>query len=134
MKESCSRPYERRYYLDWLRVLGMLVVLLFHSARFFDLIGWDLKNKEVSSGVTIFILFVNYWIMPLFFMLAGAGALFALTARTKVEFVRERFNRLIVPYFFGLFILVPPQRFLSALQKGQYNGEMLSFLPEYIEK
>jgi len=134
MKESCSMPYERRYYLDWLRVLGMLVVLLFHSARFFDLIGWDLKNKEVSSGVTIFILFVNYWIMPLFFMLAGAGAVFALTARTQAEFVRERFNRLIVPYFFGLFILVPPQRYLSALQKGQYNGEMLSFLPEYIEK
>lgn len=133
MKENFSMPSERRYYIDWLRVLGMLVVLIFHSARFFDLIGWDLKNKEVSSTVTIFIVFVNFWIMPLFFMLAGAGTVFALKVRTKTEFVRERFHRLIIPYIFGLFILVPPQRYLSALQKGQYNSE-LSFLPWYIEK
>ncbi|MBU2699360.1 hypothetical protein Ga0466249_000439 [Sporomusaceae bacterium BoRhaA] len=134
MKESCIISSERQDYIDWLRILGMVVVLIFHSARFFDFIGWDLKNKEVSSGFTIFILFVNYWIMPLFFMLAGAGTVFALKTRTQTEFVRERFYRLIVPYFVGLVILVPPQRYLSALQKGQYNGEMLSFLPWYIEK
>lgn len=134
MRENFSMQSERHYYIDWLRVLGMLVVLMFHSARFFDLIGWDLKNKEVSSTVTIFIVFVNFWIMPLFFMLAGAGTIFSLKVRTKTEFVKERFYRLIIPYFFGLFILVPPQRYLSALQKGQYNGETLSFLPWYIEK
>lgn len=134
MKENSPMLFERHYYIDWLRVLGMLVVIIFHSARFFDLIGWDLKNKEVSSDVTIFILFVNFWIMPLFFMLAGAGTVFALKVRTQTEFVKERFYRLIIPYIFGLFILVPPQRYLSALQKGQYNGEMFSFLPWYIEK
>jgi len=134
MKENCPMPSERLYYIDWLRVLGVVVVLIFHSARFFDLIGWDLKNKEVSSDVTIFIVFANFWIMPLFFMLAGAGTVFALKAKTQTEFVKERFYRLVIPYIFGLFILVPPQRYLSALQKGQYNVEVLSFLPWYIEK
>lgn len=134
MKQTCLIQPERYHYIDWLRVLGMMVVLIFHSARFFDFIGWDLKNKEVSSGFTIFVLFINYWIMPLFFMLAGAGTMFALRTRTKTKFIIERFWRLIVPYFFGLLLLVPPQRYLSALQKGQYHGEMLSFLPWYIER
>ncbi len=31
---------ERRYELDWLRVLAILVVFLFHSTRFFNLGDW----------------------------------------------------------------------------------------------
>lgn len=134
MEENDSIPPKRYNYIDWLRVFGMMMVLLFHSARFFDLIGWDLKNSEVNRGVTIFIMFTNYWIMPLFFVLAGAGTLFALNSKNKVGYAEERFYRLMVPWVFGTFLLVPPQRYLSALQKGQYNGEMISFLPWYIEK
>lgn len=37
---------QRRYDIDWLRVVAMLVVFFFHCARFFDTDSWHLKNKE----------------------------------------------------------------------------------------
>ena len=47
MNTSDIANQERCYYIDWLRVLGMLVVFLFHSARFFDsMVGWHVKNGQ----------------------------------------------------------------------------------------
>lgn len=40
---------ERRYDVDWLRIIAMLAVFLFHCTRFFDPEGWHLKNPEQSD-------------------------------------------------------------------------------------
>ena len=39
---------QRRYDVDWLRVVATLAIFLFHCARFFDTEGWELKNAEQS--------------------------------------------------------------------------------------
>lgn len=36
----------RRYELDWIRVMAILVVFFYHSARFFNLKDWHVKNAE----------------------------------------------------------------------------------------
>jgi peptidoglycan/LPS O-acetylase OafA/YrhL len=42
---------QRRYDLDWLRVFAILAVFFYHSARFFDLGGWHIKNAVTYSWV-----------------------------------------------------------------------------------
>jgi peptidoglycan/LPS O-acetylase OafA/YrhL len=32
------------YYLDWLRVVGILAVLVYHSSRFFNMEDFPVKN------------------------------------------------------------------------------------------
>lgn len=39
---------ERRYDIDWLRVIAMLAIFVYHCTRFFDTEGWHLKNSEQS--------------------------------------------------------------------------------------
>jgi peptidoglycan/LPS O-acetylase OafA/YrhL len=39
-----STTSQRRYELDWLRVLAILIVFLYHSTRFFNLGDWHVKN------------------------------------------------------------------------------------------
>lgn len=124
---------DRCHYIDWLRVLGLVSVFFFHNARFFDLMDWEVKNKELFLEPTIFVMFINFWIMPLFFMLAGAGTRFALKAKTSMEYLRARWCRLVIPYIFGIFILIPPQRYVECLNKGKFSGTFLDFLPWYPE-
>lgn len=50
MKGRISQP-ARRYELDWLRVLAILAVFVFHSSRFFDTDGWHVKNPTTYFGV-----------------------------------------------------------------------------------
>lgn len=131
MKQGINR--ERFYYIDWLRILGIICVFFFHNTRFFDLMDWELKNKETFLEPTIVVMFVNFWLMPLFFMLAGVGTNFALKVKTTNQYIRDRYWRLVIPYIFGIFILIPPQRYVECLSKGKFSGTFLDFLPWYPE-
>jgi hypothetical protein len=101
---------ERRYDLDWLRVLGVLLLIPFHVALIFVLDPYtimyirDSVNSRVLAEVTGFI---HMWHMPMLFMISGAATYFALGFRSAGEYIRERFLRLFIPLAFGLLTFVP---------------------------
>jgi glucan biosynthesis protein C len=102
---------ERRYDIDWLRILAMLAVFVFHCTRFFDIEGWHLKNPEQSRILFILVRGLMWpWLMEIFFLLSGVGAWYLLRTRSAGGFIVDRAKRLLVPLFtVGLFILMPPQ-------------------------
>lgn len=110
----------RRHDLDWLRVLAVLLLIPFHSARVFDV--WDdfyVKNAERSQGLTWGVIgFLEPWHMPLLFVLAGAASWYAFRHRTARGYVAERRARLLVPFLFGVLVIVPPQTYLAQWSKG----------------
>ena len=104
---------DRLHYLDWLRVLAILIVFLFHAVHPFDIADWHIKNGDQSLVVTAFLAFFFPWGMPFFFTLAGAGSWFALQRRTAGQFAAERFRRLLIPFILGAALLTPLQRFFE---------------------
>ncbi len=133
--ESGSQKPGRLYYLDWLRVILIVGVFVFHVVHPFDtLLDWHIKNEERSGAVTAFLLLVNPWGMPLFFLVAGAASKFALRRRSNRQFIGERVSRLLVPFIVGSILLSPIQAYLEALHKGSYQGSFLSFIPVMLTK
>lgn len=124
---------ERRYDVDWLRVLAMVVVFYYHSARFFDDAGWHLKNVALSFPVTVFCRFADAWMMPLFLLLSGFAAWFALGFRTTGQYAVERLKRLFVPFLFGTLVIIPPQVYLERIDKSQFHGSYWQFYPRFFE-
>jgi len=124
--------HERRHDIDWLRVLAMLIVFFFHCARFFDFDGWHVKNNEQHVGFMIFVAFTWLWIMPLFFLLSGAGSYFGLHRRSAGQYAVERFKRLAIPYIMGVFLIIPPQRYFEALTWDGFSGSYLEFYPRVL--
>ncbi|MHC4665899.1 MAG: acyltransferase family protein [Planctomycetota bacterium] len=123
----------RLYYLDWLRVLAMFTIFFFHNTRLFDSEGWHVKNAETSLGLDILIGFVTLWMMPIFFILAGAAVYYAMKVRTAGGFARERTLRILIPIvILGWFIIAPPQVFLERLTHGDFSGNFFQFyFPHY---
>ena len=64
-----SKQNQRRHDIDWLRILAIMTVFIFHCARFFDTQGWHVKNPENNTPITFLVLFLSQWMMPLFFIL-----------------------------------------------------------------
>ncbi len=101
---------ERRHDLDWLRVLGVLLLIPFHVALIFVLDPYtimyirDSAHSRVLAEVTGF---VHMWHMPMLFMISGAATYFALGHRSAGGYIRERFSRLFIPLMFGLLTFVP---------------------------
>jgi peptidoglycan/LPS O-acetylase OafA/YrhL len=56
-----DRHSERLYWLDWLRVLAVLGVFLFHAVHPFDLTPWHIKNAEQSAVVQPVIILLAYY-------------------------------------------------------------------------
>jgi glucan biosynthesis protein C len=122
----------RLYYIDWLRLLAILGVFLFHAVHPFDATPWHIKNAEQSLLVTlVFVVFLYPWGMPLFFLLSGAASRFALRRRTPRQYAIERVQRLFVPFIVGALLLAPIQLYFEwshKLQTGVFEGTLLHFL------
>lgn len=122
---------KRRYDIDWLRILAVLLLFDFHTARIFDPWGFYVKNETGSKALEIFVTFVGQWHMHLFFMLSGVGTYYALQHRSGAEYVRERFKRLFVPLVFGTLVIVPPQVYCRLLTNPDYDSSYLGFYPQF---
>lgn len=123
---------QRRFDIDWLRVVSMLIIFVFHNGRFFDLIDWHLKNPDKSFGVTIFTGFLAQWIMPIFFLLSGAGSWFALEFKNSKYYLFGRIKRLLIPYYItGFLILIPPQYYWEQITHSRFTGNFFQFIPQY---
>jgi glucan biosynthesis protein C len=117
----------RLHYLDWLRVLAILMVFLFHAVHVFDYGGWHIKNADQSEILTIVLILLSLWGMPFFFMVAGSASWFALQRRTPRQYATERMKRLLVPYVVGTLLFSPLQYYLWWLNTVQVRGQAWSF-------
>lgn len=122
----------RRWDIDWLRVLAVLLLFYVHPARIFLTTGpWYVQNSQKSALITVVALFMDHWQMPLLFLLAGASTLFALGFRSGWVYMKERFSRLLVPLVFGLLVIVPPQLYVEIL--GFHGDSYFEFFPKYFD-
>ena len=132
-KRNVAQPKPaRRYDIDWLRVLAVLLLFYVHPARIFLTSGpWYVQNTQKSELISIVAIFIDYWQMPLLFLLAGASTLFALRFRSAGEYVKERLKRLLIPLVFGLLVIVPPQLYIEIL--GFRGDSYIDFYPKYFD-
>jgi len=138
MENSLSNTIQkpaRLHYIDWLRVLAMLSIFFFHSDRFFDFFDWHVKNSVTSLASSIHIDIFNQWMMPLFFILSGAAIYYALRFRTAGGFIKERSQRILIPWILiGIFVIAPPQVYLERLTHGDFSGNFFQFyFPHYFD-
>ena len=123
----------RKYELDWLRVLAILAVFVFHSARFFDPTDWHVKNPTVYSILTPAMMFFIVWGMPLLFAVSGGSVYYALDKHRAGRFLKDRALRLVVPLAIGIFTHIMWQVYLERLTHGQFQGSFFRFVPHYFD-
>jgi glucan biosynthesis protein C len=119
---------ERWYWLDWLRVLAMGAIFLFHSSAPFSYFPWDVMNPTPNLGFTVFGLFILGWVMPLFFVISGISVCFSLTSRSVSQFARERLERLVIPFVLvGLLVVLPVDVYYRVVSAGIFTGDFVHF-------
>ncbi len=122
-----SSSTERWYWLDWLRVIAMGTIFLYHSGRPFIIIPWHIMNPEPDMLFTLVNIFVTGWIMPLFFTVSGIATYFSLSRRSPGQYAKSRFLRLMVPFIFALFTILYVHVYIEAV----FNGFTGSFFESY---
>ncbi|HAA11950.1 MAG TPA: acyltransferase, partial [Cytophagales bacterium] len=120
---------ERQHYIDWLRIFAILGVLFFHTAMLFvEDWTWHIQNEERSYLWLEFNFWLSRFRMPLLFFISGFGSYLALRKRTTRQYLGERYKRLMIPLFFAIFFIVPPQIYFERI----FNGATFSFGEFYL--
>lgn len=130
MQTGQSIP-QRRFDLDWLRVIAILTVFIFHSTRFFDTFDWHVKNATTYPWVQMWTMFQSNWGMPLIFVISGASLYFSVGK--IVKFIRSKLMRLFVPLAVGIFSHVMIGVYLERLTHHQFTGSFFQFIPAYFQ-
>lgn len=109
-------------WLNYARGMGMLLVVLGHALA--D--SFPSAGKEHPSQI-LFTLIYSFH-MPLFFFLSGFLAyklLYITDMKGKMQFVCQRFSRLMIPYFVVALIYVPLDWLFSRFATVQDQGNLL---------
>lgn len=123
----------RQFYLDWLRVLSIFLVFVYHALRIFGVEGFHINNATVYAGVDNLGVVLTSLGMPLIFLVAGASAYFSLNRYTPGRYLKDRALRLLVPFAAGLLTHIPVLVYLERVNHGDFNGSYFDFLPHYFE-
>jgi peptidoglycan/LPS O-acetylase OafA/YrhL len=125
-QEAPIEKITRLHYLDWLQVLAILGVFLFHALHpFDDLVDWHIKNAEKSMLATFYTGFFNLWGMPFFFLMAGTTSWFSLKRRKPGHYASERVTRLLIPFLIGSIVLTPIQAYYELVHRGWWEGNSI---------
>lgn len=119
----------RRHDIDWLRVISIGLLLIYHIAIVFQ--PWAMffafiRSDEPLEGLWTPMTFLNVWRIPFLFYVSGMGVFFALRSRNLKQLFVERSRRILLPFVFGFLAVVPLHYFIF-----QHHYHLpLSYQPE----
>lgn len=118
----------RRYDIDWLRVIAIGLLIIYHIGIAFQpwgvFIGF-IQNEESLEYLWPFMAMLNVWRIPLLFFVSGMGVAFAIRKRDWKQLILERSKRILVPFLFGIVFIVP----LHLLLWQKFYSQDLKFTP-----
>ena len=119
----------RKYYLDNLKSLTVILVLVYHAFYLFNGVGLP-TGLNVERGFLpydIFCTAVYPWFMLLLFCIAGITARYSINKRGSKLFIKERFQRLIIPSTLGLVVFQWIAGYFNILVNGA-----LDYMPSFL--
>lgn len=124
---------ERKIYLDNIRTFTVLLVVVYHVAYLFNSAGVP-SNLPIRGipGVDGLCYFVYPWFMCLLFLTAGISARYSLQRRDDKRFAKERTQKLMVPFFGGVFLLAWVIGWVNSHYVDMFGGRAVPGFVRYL--
>ena len=133
---------QRRFDLDWVRVLAFMLLVLYHVGMYYVTWEWHVNSPHAGPALQPFMMLTSPWRLSLLFLVSGAATAFLLgkaggeaDARGGApRFLGARSWRLLVPLVFGMLVVVVPQAYYEVVEKlpGGYHDGYLAFWGRYL--
>lgn len=125
----------RKHYLDNIRWVTVIVVVIYHVLYMYNAEGiagglGKITNLEVQY-YDLFLNIVYPWLMPVLFIVSGISSRLYLEKHSDREFISSRTTKLLVPSTIGLFVFQFIQGYISMSLSNAF--ETLKGVPSVIK-
>ena len=116
----------RRYDIDWLRVLALGLLIIYHIAVIFQ--PWAhyiyfIQSQRPIEIIWLLMGLINIWRIPLLFIISGMGVCFAIGRRDWKGLLKDRTKRILLPL---ILVLSASCRSTTIFTKNLINLSMLT--------
>jgi glucan biosynthesis protein C len=132
---------DRRYDLDWLRIIAFGLLILYHCGMFYVTWDWHVKSSRASDAIEPLMMLTSPWRLTLLFLISGAATRFMADKMSAWKLTGSRMGRLWPPLLLAVFVIVPPQSYyeiveaiqaLPPAQAAQYPLALENFYVKYV--
>ena len=120
MGTDSNTSSNRVYFFDNLRYFMVLMVVVLHSAGAYN----QNANRPVKDQYSIVYdaisLFLDVFLMPSLFFIAGYFALPSLHQKNTWEFIKSKLKRLGIPFLIGIIIFGPLRNYIWEYSRDPY--------------
>jgi len=123
---------QRRYDLDWLRVIAFAILIFYHIGMFYVTWDWHVKSPHAGTAPEFAMMLVNAWRLALLFLISGIALRYVTDKGALARFTGKRTIRLILPILFGMAVVVAPQSYFQLRQAGVIDAGFGAFYADYL--
>ncbi|MCE4538632.1 acyltransferase family protein [Pelomonas sp. P7] len=118
MNTALPTSGSRLPFLDGLRVAAFALLIPYHVGMYYVTWDWHVKSPAASDTLEPFMMLSSPWRLGLLFLIAGAACRGLMARRGVAGTLKDRTLRLLLPLFFGMAVVVPPQAYFEVLTKA----------------
>ncbi len=107
---------ERRYDLDWLRIIAFGLLIFYHIGMFYVSWDWHVKSSRASDAIEPLMMLTSPWRLTLLFLISGAATRFMADKMSAWNFTASRMGRLWPPLLLAVLVIVPPQAYYEVIE------------------
>ena len=113
----------RIHWLDNLRTITILLVVLYHVGGVYEAAGlwgwfWIVDDPNTITWVGILGIIFDIMVMPIMFFVSGYLTPASLKMKSSLEFVKGKFERLMIPGAIAVFTLIPLYKVIFMYSRG----------------
>jgi glucan biosynthesis protein C len=122
-----SPALPRRADIDWIRVAAFGLLIFYHVGLVYAPWDWHVHSPHTFEPLRYAALVTNPWRLTLLFFVSGVALRFMSRRLSPGVVLRARLARLLPPFLFGVLILVPPQAWIEAVDKGSWSQGLVAW-------
>ncbi len=120
-------PASRRADIDWIRVAAFGLLILYHVGLVYAPWDWHVHSPHTFEILRYAALITNPWRLTLLFLVSGIALRLMSRKYLPGQVLKARLARLVPPFLFGVLVLVPPQAWIEAIEKGSFHDSLLAW-------
>lgn len=117
----------RLYFLDWVRVLAFAFLIFYHTALMFVDWGFHIESGHNFVFLKYIMILSSKWRLDILFLVSGVAISYMVTKMPLKTFTWQRVIKLYLPLIFAVAVIVAPQSYYEAIQKGVFEGSFWQF-------